>query len=378
MGVYRRSDNGQWTVEIQFTDVDGKKQRITRTKKGWTKKDAGKWERRALSALAEGTFGCKIKDNTPTLEEFADEFIQKFAKTDYSQSTYRGAEKNIRVHILPEFGSERLDKITAYDIAGFKAALIEKRSNRSSTGTLSKKTANNILSVLKVIFDKAVEWDYLVKAPKIELFRKVISRKTNSVTIEDAYRLIEAADEDMWRCMIAVAVMGGLRQGEVLDLYWRDVNWKECLLEVNSSYHRGDEKGPKNGESREVHSHPFAIEEIQRHREQTYLGEDGLIFHRDGVHLTDGMCRRPLERAFKNAGLPVMLWHALRHSCATIMAVSKAEPTVIQEQMGHADFRTTAKYIHLAEMQRREAVNAFNRPSTPTITQQNRGNHENG
>lgn len=55
-----------------------------------------------------------------------------------------------------------------------------------------------------------------------------------------------------------------------------------------------------------------------------------------------------LHRVLKRAGLEKVRFHALRHSCASLLLANGVPLKHIQEWLGHSDFTTTANiYAHL-------------------------------
>jgi hypothetical protein len=63
----------------------------------------------------------------------------------------------IRVHLLPLFGSRRLDTISTEHVQQLKSSM----SNRKA------KTVNNTLTVLNTLLRKAVEWDVIERMPML-------------------------------------------------------------------------------------------------------------------------------------------------------------------------------------------------------------------
>jgi len=151
------------------------------------------------------------------------------------------------------------------------------------------------------------------------------------------------------RAFFRTAAMTGMRQGELLALRWRDVDWKVKRVRVRRGYVRGELGTPKSksGE-RAVPMATRVAEELRGQRGHSpFLKDDDLVFaHPEtGVMLPLSPMRRRFKSALKAAGVRDIRFHDLRHTFGTRMAAS---PNIsmrnIQEWMGHRDYRTTLIY----------------------------------
>jgi len=151
------------------------------------------------------------------------------------------------------------------------------------------------------------------------------------------------------RAIILTAALTGLRQGELLALRWRDVDWRSKRVRVRRNYVRGHWGTPKS--RRGERSVPMAsrlARELCSHREGSrFSGEDDLVFaHPEtGEVLSHDSLRRRFKRAVREAGIRDLRFHDLRHTFGTRIAAS---PDIsmrdLQAWMGHEDIRTTLIY----------------------------------
>jgi integrase len=142
--------------------------------------------------------------------------------------------------------------------------------------------------------------------------------------------------------------MTGLRQGELLGLRWRDIDWGASRVRIRQSYVRGEFGRPKS--KRSSRSVPLAdrvAAELDRYfRDAAFQADDHLVF---GNPLTGKpLARRAVLKRFKQnlarARVREVRFHDLRHTFGTRMAAAGVPLRTLQEWMGHRDFKTTLIY----------------------------------
>ena len=343
MSVRKRSDNGKWMVEITYQHTDGRKEIIRKTSPVQTKRGAEQFETQLRMALMSGTYGKKAKDKVPRLRDFSGEFIQNYANANNKPSTVKGKEKELQHHLIPFFGDYRLDEIGTREIEQYKRMKIDQG--------LSPKTINNTLTCLHKLLDVAREWDIIEHVPRIKWLR-VPPQKFDFLNFDEAEKLVDSAD-GMWKTMILVGLKTGLRQGEILELRWADINFRMKTLVVSRSYHRGHIGSPKSGRSRAIPLCETVLDALNAH----YHSRGELVFcDEDGHHLSDSKCKRPLWNACQEAGIRRIGWHVLRHSFASHLAMKDVSLKIMQELLGHSTLAMTLRYAHLTSDVKQEAV----------------------
>jgi len=347
MAERMRKDRGRYTVDFWFTHPDGRKERIRAFSPVNTKRGAEQYERELRQALLSGTHGKGKEVQTPTLAEFSTEFMETYAMAHNKPSEVMSKRKILKNHLLPAFGNMRLDRIGKREIKRYRSVKLQAGYN--------PKTINNHVAVLRRLLAEAEELELITHVPKV---RKLPSEPPalDFLTFEEAEALVNAAEGE-WRTMILVALKTGLRQGELLGLRWSDINFASKTMLVSRSIFRGLVGSPKSNRARLVPLCDEAVEALQAHRHQRgpYVFCDA-----KGRLLTDNLCKAPLVRAWKGAGLRPVNWHMLRHTFASHLVMKGAHIKAVQELLGHSDIRVTMRYAHLSPDIARDAVQLLN------------------
>jgi integrase len=253
----------------------------------------------------------------------------------------------IRVHLGPFFGETALDKVSGVQVEAFVAA---KRQEGKAT-----KSILNYLGLLHSIFVFAQRRGLASSNPVASIDKPERPGTTADIrflTQAQIRQLLRAVPDDSRgpteQALYLTAAMTGLRQGELLALRWQDIDWTAGRLRVRQSFVRGEFGTPKS--RRSTRSVPLADQvagELDRHFQRTaYQAEDDLVFchPHTGSPLDRSRLLKRFQAAARNAGLPRVRFHDLRHTFGTRMAGVGVPLRTLQEWMGHRDFKTTLIY----------------------------------
>jgi integrase len=207
--------------------------------------------------------------------------------------------------------------------------------------------------VLKAVFDFGIQTGllpYLQRSPTFEVMLKRDEEKRPEILTNREIRiLIEKAFEfeHEWRKIWAVALLTGMRSGELYALEWRDVNWENKLLNVNKSYNcrKREFKSTKAGYWRQV---PIStdLEGIFKDQ-QKETGQTQYVFSRMW-EWDRGLQARVLRRFCYIQGLPSIKFHTLRACFATQMLRSGVEAAKVMKICGWKELKTMQHYVRLA------------------------------
>ena len=339
-----------------------------------------------------------------TVEDVGKRRIRELARRGRKQdTTLANYESDIRRHFVPHFAQAPIAEIGEDDIADFIDVCLRE---------LSVKSVRNLYVHLNAIFEFALrkrwchanrcrlvdkpasvadddmeirflgqaELDALlaVQAPRRHS-KRTLERAATARALRDQERLqwkeigeilgcspataiyvyratAEAAtDEDLSRvdqAMYLAAAMTGLRQGELLALRWRDVDWPARKIRVRGGMRNGQRRTPKStASSRAVPMADRVGGALDRlFKASAYQGDDDLVFGHPhtGRPLDRSQVSKRFKRSLQRTGVREVRFHDLRHTFGTRMAAAGVPIRTLQAWMGHSDIKTTMVYTHYA------------------------------
>ena len=174
--------------------------------------------------------------------------------------------------------------------------------------------------------------------------------------------------------MIQLAIFTGAREGELVALKFSDIDFTTRKMTISRSAYKlkGEPvrtKAPKSGRARTVTLNASCVELLQRLSQQHTLermklgtawnGDDWVFTQWDGSIMHTQTPSRQFDKFLKKNGIPHRKFHSLRHTSATLLLYNGTDLKTVQERLGHADFTTTNKYLHLVEQADADAVDSL-------------------
>jgi integrase len=265
-------------------------------------------------------------------------------------STVEAYAGRLERHVLPRLVDRRLDEIEVDDIL----TLIGDLRKQGYSGTTIAVT----LTPLSRLLTHAVRRGLIETNPVSKLDRSErprVSRQERPVlNPEEIGRLLEAAPP-RYRTLLATAILSGLRQGELLGLHWRDVDFDNQLIHVRTALdRRRQDVQPKTERAvRDVILMPALGEALRQHKRETRFDrpDDYVFTTRAGTpHHAPNIGLRALKPALEKAGLQPVRWHDLRHTFASLLIAGGANITFVSRQLGHTSSQITLGiYAHLLD-----------------------------
>ncbi len=287
-------------------------------------------------------------------------------KLTLEPNTYQQYRSVAHYHLVPALGQIKLQKLTTAMVQAFYA---QKQKDGKSSRTIAI-----IHSVLSSALENAISWDLVTRNVAKSAKHPTVERyEAQTLTMEQASKLLEVARGSQMDAMLLFALTTGMRRGEILSLRWADVDFERSVVFVHRTVNRIVGRGFVEGEPktkagrRRILLPDVSIETLRSHKvaqEQARIKaaerwvERGIVFANTiGGFLSTNLVRRRFRELLKNAGLPGIRFHDLRHSAATILFAAGVQLKVVSERLGHASIATTADiYSHVLPEMQQEVV----------------------
>lgn len=336
MPVYKDDKRGTWYVKCQYEDHTGhRKQKL---KRGFTRqKDAKEWERVFLQKMQ--------KSPSMTFSALCDLYLEDL-RPRIRKATFYNNRSSINTHVRPYFDQKPVNQITAGDYRQFQNHLLQIRKKDGEP--LASGTIYNIEAHARSIFHFAVLYYGLARSP-CEGIKKAgkLSYRSDFWTVSDFNQVMDHIESVDFRVAFLVLFYSGMRIGELLALTAGDVDMVTNTITITKSMNsqHKDVTDPKTENSIRVVTMPAAImEELREYMEhRLYKPKPGdvLFLKTRATYLAH------LYTGAKDAGVPELTLHGLRHSHVSMLIELGFPPHLIAERIGDTVEMVNRVYGHL-------------------------------
>jgi integrase len=290
--------------------------------------------------LFEQRFGDGISKN---FAEFIAEVYEPAAK---SKRSYHTAE-NLHIRtVTAHFKTYALADISPMAVERFKRERLA-TPVQSSGKPRTPATVNRELGVLSQILAMACDNGLLQSNPcsKVRRLREDNTR-TRYLTEAEEEQLMTAITKpyERLRPLIILALNTGMRQGEIVNLTWPQVDWRRNLIIVTNTKSGDDRTIPMNETVKDLL--------VRRWRESDQLNAKVFQISADVVCTT-------FHRLAQRAKLIDFRFHDLRHTFATRLA-PHTDVFTLAALLGHKTLAMTARYTHPTDDGKRRAIAVLN------------------
>lgn len=391
--IEKRGKNSYRLIVSEGYDLHGKPLIHRKTVHG-TKKEA---EVELAKFVTEVQNGLVIDGKALRFSEFVEIWKRDYGSKELAPSTYKRYCRMLETRLLPYFGRFYINKIKPTDIMKFydllekDTQLVRKQGNNGTKTKkpLSGKTILEHHRLLRAMLHKAVYWQLIVTNPAERVQppkarkpkRKSYDDEQTKILLENLEQL--SIEDTKYKVAIILTVFTGVRLGELMGLEWQDIDLKDGIICINrSSQYLADlgvfTKVPKTESSiREIAIPEFIVSLLEEYKlwyedQKSFYGElwtdsDRLFVQVDGKPMHPSTISKWFVKYVAQIGLPVINFHGLRHTNASLLVAQNIDIAVISARLGHAQISTTLDfYVHPLLSHNRKAGYALENLLLPT------------
>ena len=333
-----RNPSGQWAYFIDYKDRNGERQRPVI---GPRKADAERAAAAVYNQMMDGKIGV-LNDPAPSisLQTLIDSFMlsKKHRIKKLSLERY-----DIHARNLITFYRKHFRKVKTID--QIKRNQLEEFMEDSAHRGIKNSTINRQIQFVRMLFNYAIEEDYLKENPaaKLKRYQEQHDKPIQFWTKEEVKLILDSLP-DHWRPHFEFLYLTGLRKGELINLTWDDVelNQKNCVVKIQAK----DDWRPKVNQIRSVPLNKQAIAIIKKLQKQgrgkyVFTGLHGGKVHHDKIYTN-------LKSTLRKLGLEGNV-HQFRHTFASHLLMSGVSTEALSKLLGHSSIEMTQKYAHVSE-----------------------------
>ena len=391
--IEKRGKNSYRLTVSEGFDLNGNPMIHRKTVHG-TKKDA---QVELAKFVTEVQNGLVIDGKSLKFSEFTEIWKRDYGSKELAPSTYKRYYRMLETRLLPYWGHFYINKIKPTDIMKFydllekDTQLVRKKGNNGAKTKkpLSGKSILEHHRLLRAMLHKAVYWQLIVTNPA-ERVQPPKARKPKRKSYDDEQTkiLLEnlellSSEDIKYKVAIILTVFTGVRLGELMGLEWQDVDFKNGIISINRSSQYLTDMGvftkvPKTESSiREIAIHEFIIFLLEEYKlwyeeQKSIYGElwtnsDKLFVQADGKPMHPSTISKWFVKYVGQIGLPVINFHGLRHTNASLLVAQNIDIAAISARLCHAQISTTLDfYVHPLLSHNRKAGYALENLLLPT------------
>jgi integrase len=341
---------GYWVAAIV---LDGKRRYL------YCESQDAAWKKLAELKQVQVIAPSQATHASQTVDAFLLGWLTTVKRRSKTVRTYSDA---IQHYLAPGFKGIPLKLLTTERVQEF----FNRVKRYDGKGRLAASSYHRLRRVLRTALNYAVDRGYISRNPAagrnaVQL-PEIPFEPFDVWSRPEADRFVKAIEGDPHEAFFRVALMHGLRSGEVFGLQWADIDLKKGTMFVHQQMQDREFVPLKTNSHRKLMLEPPVLRLLRGLR----LGQPGdtadrrwrdLVFRNSegGPLNRSNVTQRVFAEAIRKAGVPRIRLHDLRHTFGTLHAANGTDLIELRYLMGHSNITTTMKYIRQSALNQRAA-----------------------
>jgi integrase len=374
-GTLHQRENGTWRAQISLQG-----RRLSFTAK--TRRECQEWIKGTIRQVDEGMV---YESSRVVLEDYIQGWLAN-VKVSRSKNTWQKYEQSIRSYIIPKLGKVKIKDLRPDQVQALYNQLLDHDAGAY--------TVIKIHTILHGALEQAVRTGLIARNP-VHYCQPPKEPVNEMVVLSDSQvsQFLLIAKGHRWDALYNLALTTGMRQMELLGLKWTDLDWIRQTLRVERQLMRQEHATIEFSTLKTRYSRRSialglkTVESLRMHQERQQSDritagdrwvETGLIFTSQvGTPIHYRNLLRDFKALLKDAGLPPIRFHDLRHTAASLMLNAGIPAIVVSRRLGHARASITLDvYGHLIPSMQEEVADQIDdlvmpvelKPSAPNCT----------
>ena len=283
-----------------------------------------------------------------TVGDFLDRWLEDVVKVRNKPRTYELYSQIVKKYIKPKLGGILLTALKPDHVQALVNSV--KKAPR---------TIRNVRSVLRRALNQAIRWRYIeYNAAALVEVPRAPKQEVKPLTPEEARQLLDALKGHRLEALYTMALLLGLREGEVLGLLITNLDFEKGTVRIDGALQWNNGKLVRETVKTEASVRtlplpPSLVPLLKAHleRQQAKFPKNPYVFASTvGTPINRHNRYRQFKALLKKANIRSIRFHDLRHSCATFLIASGVHPRTIMAILGHAQISTTMNiYGHVLD-----------------------------
>jgi integrase len=344
MGLYKR-DLVWW---MSFSHNGKQLRRSTETE---DKKLAIRIFDKLKGEIAEGKWFEKLPGEDYTFEDLMKKYMTEYSAVNKAASSHK-RDKSLVKQLVSVFGDQYLTEITPAMISDFKV-------KRRADG-VSPRTINYELTTMSHAFNIAIrEWGLASDNPVKKVRKERVSNNIERwLTLEEEKKLLQASPKWL-QDIIVFAINTGMRQSEILDLKWSQVDMERRTVTILEQKNRCVDTLPLNE----------TVVRLLQIKRDTAIESDVYIFPNTlNQRKENRVLLASFYKAMDRAAITNFRFHDLRHTFATRLVQNGVDLYSVQKLGRWKNVTMVQRYAHHYPESLRSAIEMIDGIKKPIIT----------